>query len=462
MIFAIVGEELGLLGSAFVICSLRRLRVRGLPGRASLPRPVRQAARSRDHGARLRPGGRQPRGGARPRAAHRASRCRSSRTAGRASSACSAPSASSITSPGMGASSPSELACLIAAGGTAGHVRPALAVAEALRDRGVTVTFAGSPDRVEARLVPEAGFPFDAFDVSGFPRRPSLALVRALGQAVAAPFACRRILGAPQAERRPGRRRLRRRADGARGLAAQDPCRADRGGRAPRPRQPAGRAVRAARLPRLRHPGPRGGRYRVVGRPIPRAHLGADRAAARRRAGTARGRAGGRHLRRPRRRAEPERLRGPDVRRPGPGDPAPLRRAGLRAAARCGLAAGLRAASAPSTASATRWRPPISPCPARAAPCGSSPRRARRRSWCPYPARHGRSPDAERAALRARRRGDRRPGREPSPSACRRSSTSCSPTAPRLVAPWARRCGRWPGPQAAEAIAEELISIARA
>jgi UDP-N-acetylglucosamine--N-acetylmuramyl-(pentapeptide) pyrophosphoryl-undecaprenol N-acetylglucosamine transferase len=58
------------------------------------------------------------------------------------------------------------------------------------------VTFAGSPDRVEARLVPEAGYPFDGFRVSGFPRRPGPALVRALGQALAAPRACREILKA--------------------------------------------------------------------------------------------------------------------------------------------------------------------------------------------------------------------------------------------------------------------------
>src|SRR6266487_4486590 len=73
-----------------------------------------------------------------------------------------------------------ELRCVIAAGGTAGHVQPSLAVAEALRARGVTVTFAGSPDRVEARLVPEAGFEFDPFRISGLPRRPSPALARAM------------------------------------------------------------------------------------------------------------------------------------------------------------------------------------------------------------------------------------------------------------------------------------------
>jgi UDP-N-acetylglucosamine--N-acetylmuramyl-(pentapeptide) pyrophosphoryl-undecaprenol N-acetylglucosamine transferase len=56
------------------------------------------------------------------------------------------------------------------------------------------VTFAGSPDRVEARLVPEHGYEFDAFSVSGLPRRPSVELVRAAGQALAAPVACRAIL----------------------------------------------------------------------------------------------------------------------------------------------------------------------------------------------------------------------------------------------------------------------------
>ena len=61
------------------------------------------------------------------------------------------------------------------------------------------MTFAGSRDRVEARLVPERGYPFDAFAVSGFPRRPGLALARALGLAAAAPAACARIL----AQRRP-------------------------------------------------------------------------------------------------------------------------------------------------------------------------------------------------------------------------------------------------------------------
>jgi UDP-N-acetylglucosamine--N-acetylmuramyl-(pentapeptide) pyrophosphoryl-undecaprenol N-acetylglucosamine transferase len=67
-------------------------------------------------------------------------------------------------------------------------------VAEALRARGVAVTFAGSPDRVEARLVPEQGYPFDEFAVAGFPRKPGPSQLRALALAAAAPVACLRIL----------------------------------------------------------------------------------------------------------------------------------------------------------------------------------------------------------------------------------------------------------------------------
>jgi len=85
-------------------------------------------------------------------------------------------------------------ACLIAAGGTAGHVLPALAVADALRARGARVTFAGSPDRAEARLVPDAGYELDTFRASGLPRRPGLAQARAVLRDLAAPAACDRIL----------------------------------------------------------------------------------------------------------------------------------------------------------------------------------------------------------------------------------------------------------------------------
>ena len=56
------------------------------------------------------------------------------------------------------------------------------------------MTFAGSPERFEARLVPEAGFEFDAFDISGLPRKPGVAQVRAAMRAVGAVRDCRKIL----------------------------------------------------------------------------------------------------------------------------------------------------------------------------------------------------------------------------------------------------------------------------
>jgi UDP-N-acetylglucosamine--N-acetylmuramyl-(pentapeptide) pyrophosphoryl-undecaprenol N-acetylglucosamine transferase len=58
------------------------------------------------------------------------------------------------------------------------------------------VTFAGSPDRLEAQLVPEAGYELDTFQIAGLTRRPSLELARAAVLAARAPRACGRILAA--------------------------------------------------------------------------------------------------------------------------------------------------------------------------------------------------------------------------------------------------------------------------
>src|SRR5919109_310723 len=169
-----------------------------------------------------------------------------------------------------------KLACVIAAGGTAGHVRPALAVAEALRERDVTVTFAGSRERVESRLVPDAGFELDSFAVSGFPRRVGPELLPALVRALRAPFACLRIL-------------RRRRPDvvlGAGGYVAGPMVLAARLRGTPAALTEADAhlglanrlAVPFAKSVFLAYdiPGRNGAKYRVVGRPIPKAHLGSS------------------------------------------------------------------------------------------------------------------------------------------------------------------------------------------
>ena len=173
-------------------------------------------------------------------------------------------------------------AIVIAAGGTAGHVMPALAVAEELVLRGATVSFAGTPGRVEATLVPKAGYPFDGFEVDGLERRPSLALVRALARDAAAPIACARIL----------RRRHAQVVLGGGGFVAGPMLAAARALRIPSVLTEAdahlGLANRLsaplARRVFLAFPidGRDGDRYRVVGRPVARRFFAADREEARR------------------------------------------------------------------------------------------------------------------------------------------------------------------------------------
>jgi UDP-N-acetylglucosamine--N-acetylmuramyl-(pentapeptide) pyrophosphoryl-undecaprenol N-acetylglucosamine transferase len=56
---------------------------------------------------------------------------------------------------------------VIMAGGTGGHVFPALAVADVLRRRGHAVSWIGTRQGLEARLVPAAGIPMEWIDVGG-------------------------------------------------------------------------------------------------------------------------------------------------------------------------------------------------------------------------------------------------------------------------------------------------------
>ncbi len=66
---------------------------------------------------------------------------------------------------------------LILAGGTGGHVFPALAVAERLRARGVPVQWVGTRAGLEARLAPQAGFPMIWMPLRAPSRRGPLGLL---------------------------------------------------------------------------------------------------------------------------------------------------------------------------------------------------------------------------------------------------------------------------------------------
>ncbi|MCC5878639.1 MAG: undecaprenyldiphospho-muramoylpentapeptide beta-N-acetylglucosaminyltransferase [Idiomarina sp.] len=56
---------------------------------------------------------------------------------------------------------------MIFAGGTGGHVYPALAVAKMLRDNGYSVSWVGTAQRIEGRVVPAAGFEFHCMEQQG-------------------------------------------------------------------------------------------------------------------------------------------------------------------------------------------------------------------------------------------------------------------------------------------------------
>jgi UDP-N-acetylglucosamine--N-acetylmuramyl-(pentapeptide) pyrophosphoryl-undecaprenol N-acetylglucosamine transferase len=74
-------------------------------------------------------------------------------------------------------------------------VVPALAVADALRERGAEVLFIGG-DRAESALVPAAGYPFERLAVSALDRRNPLRALRALWQAACALRRARALLAA--------------------------------------------------------------------------------------------------------------------------------------------------------------------------------------------------------------------------------------------------------------------------
>jgi UDP-N-acetylglucosamine--N-acetylmuramyl-(pentapeptide) pyrophosphoryl-undecaprenol N-acetylglucosamine transferase len=162
-----------------------------------------------------------------------------------------------------------------------------MAVADELRASGAEVSFMGTRDRIEAELVPAAGYEIDFLKVRGIDRRNPLKAARAGLEAVAAVGTARGIL-------------RRRGADvvmGGGGFVAGPAGLAASLSRVPlvlteadshlglANRLLAGRAARVC----LAFPieGREGGSYLVTGRPVPKAVLEADRDSARERFGIA-------------------------------------------------------------------------------------------------------------------------------------------------------------------------------
>lgn len=84
---------------------------------------------------------------------------------------------------------------LIAAGGTGGHLYPALAVAEEIRRmrRDVRVIFVGTRKRIESHEVPRAGFPFHPIAIEA-PRKSAAGMLRFPFQFAAATIDCMRLM----------------------------------------------------------------------------------------------------------------------------------------------------------------------------------------------------------------------------------------------------------------------------
>jgi UDP-N-acetylglucosamine--N-acetylmuramyl-(pentapeptide) pyrophosphoryl-undecaprenol N-acetylglucosamine transferase len=162
---------------------------------------------------------------------------------------------------------------------------PAIAVADALRADGAAISFLGTRERVEAELVPAAGYEIDFVRVSGLDRRNPLRAIVAAGQAAVAVRAARRVLADRRANAvlggggyvsgpagvaavRLGLPLVLTEADSHLGLTN---------------RLLASRAYRLCLAFPI--PGREGERYLLTGRPVPRAVLEADRSAARARFG---------------------------------------------------------------------------------------------------------------------------------------------------------------------------------
>ncbi|MEU4600055.1 undecaprenyldiphospho-muramoylpentapeptide beta-N-acetylglucosaminyltransferase [Nocardia sp. NPDC023988] len=96
----------------------------------------------------------------------------------------------------------SGLSVIVAGGGTAGHIEPALAVADALRrlDDSIRVTALGTERGLETKLVPDRGYPLELIPPVPLPRKPSADLLRLPGRVFSSVRATRAVIDRVQAD----------------------------------------------------------------------------------------------------------------------------------------------------------------------------------------------------------------------------------------------------------------------
>ena len=86
---------------------------------------------------------------------------------------------------------------LFAAGGTGGHLFPALAVAEELERMApgdIKISFVGNPDRIESEIIPAKGYDFFTINLRGLNKLLSLKTLMLPVKIFAATMKCRRII----------------------------------------------------------------------------------------------------------------------------------------------------------------------------------------------------------------------------------------------------------------------------
>ena len=85
---------------------------------------------------------------------------------------------------------------ILTGGGTAGHVNPAIAIAEIIKSNisGAEILYVGTPNGMERRLIGEVGYPYYPIQSMGLSRTVSPRNLKALWIAVSAPKKAKKLL----------------------------------------------------------------------------------------------------------------------------------------------------------------------------------------------------------------------------------------------------------------------------